>query len=351
MQDKAARNQGIDVARGLAVVLMIQTHLYDGWVAPSVRTSSAFAITRFLGIFPLPTFLLLAGVGVALRIRAGERRAESATSVRADLLRRGLRVFAAGYAVSLLLGLMDGARDLDTYLRIDVLHAIGLSIMSAAAIALPFRGAADARPSARRGLVIVLLAAVLVVPGTHLGRAATGPARFVLAPFVEAPGLTRMPMIPLIAWLGMGMILATFWFRDAKSRLAHARLAIASAIVATLAFVTMHAMHARLGGSLDRTHPAIFANLVDLGARATALLAGTMAIASSLPRRVHDELARLGRHSLLAYAVHLPFAYGRPMRAFSHRCDFGTSSLGLVALLLFTIAVVYAYDRLESDAS
>lgn len=330
---------------------MIETHLYDGWVAPAYRDTTGFAITRFLGVFPLPTFLLLAGVGLSLRVRAGERRSEAASSVRADLMRRGLRVVAAGYATSLVLGLVDGARELDTYLRIDVLHAIGLSIVAAAVVALPRSGRASTSSLVRSGIALALVASLLVIPGTELGRAASGFARLLLAPFVEVPGLTRMPMIPLVAWLGMGMVLAARISSEAFGRGARLRLAAASAAVAAVSFVTMQALHEHLGGTLDRTHPAIFANLVDLGARATFLLTGTMALADRLPRRMHDELARLGRHSLLAYAVHLPFAYGRPVRALSHGCDLAVSSLGLALVLVFTAAVVHAYDRLESAST
>lgn len=345
------RDSAIDVTRGLAVLLMVQTHLYDGWVADDARASFGFGITRLLGIFPLPSFLLLAGVGLAMRIRAGERRGEEARAVHRDLAVRGLRVVAAGYAVSALLGLLDGARDVATYVRSDVLHAIGLSLVLASLVALPWRGKTTSGRTLASGLGIVALAALLLVPGTRTGRAATGVARYLLAPFVEVPGLTRMPVIPLVAWLGLGMVLGATFLREPRSRGARIRLALFSAAVSSIAFVAMHALHARLGGTLDRTHPAAFANLVDLGGRAVFLLAATMSIADGLPRTLRDELARLGRHSLLAYAVHLPFAYGRPVRAFLHRSDLPTASLGLVALVAFTVIVVRVYDSWEAESA
>ena len=48
-----SRNLGIDVARGLAVLIMIETHAYDGWVGPAGKETYAYHLTRRTRGLPL----------------------------------------------------------------------------------------------------------------------------------------------------------------------------------------------------------------------------------------------------------------------------------------------------------
>lgn len=332
-------------------MLMIQTHAYDGWVLGAARASAGFAVTRFLALFPLPTFLVLAGVGTSLRVRAAVARGESTDAVRGDLMRRGLEVLAAGYGVSVALGCIDGATSLVTYLRADVLHAIGLSIVLSAAIWLRGPQVTDARPLFARSIAFGLVVAALSIPATQLGRSVSGPARFVLAPFVEVPGITRMPVVPLAAWIGLGAAFAERWLARPRTRRDHLALAGASAVVAALASVGTTALHRSLGGPLDRAHPAILLNVVDLGARAVGLvalcLAGGTATKRGVGARLERELALVGRHSLVAYAVHLPFAYGRVAAWLGRGLSMPAATQRLALLVLGTWLFVRAYDAAE----
>jgi len=55
-----ARLAYIDWMRGLACVLMFQTHAYDSWLAGAARNSTVFMWTQVGGTLPSPIFLLLA---------------------------------------------------------------------------------------------------------------------------------------------------------------------------------------------------------------------------------------------------------------------------------------------------
>ncbi|MEO0326943.1 MAG: heparan-alpha-glucosaminide N-acetyltransferase domain-containing protein, partial [Myxococcota bacterium] len=197
------RVAGVDVARAVASLVMIQGHAYHGWVATEHR-DAAYAFTRVLGTLPLPAFLVLAGAGMTMRLEAGARRGERAGELRRGLLRRGLQVLGYGYAVNLAYGLIDGGLDAATLLRTDVLHVIGLSIAAAAAFAV--RAAEDGSPDVarfgRRALGLGLLV-TLACPFVSAGNVPP-----LLAPWVglvvDAPPYTRMPLVPLLAWLGVG---------------------------------------------------------------------------------------------------------------------------------------------------
>src|SRR5712692_2686253 len=67
IQPAARRLAYIDWMRGLACVLMFQTHCYDSWMSPEAKKSSSLiAWSRLGGTLPAPLFIFLAGVSFAL---------------------------------------------------------------------------------------------------------------------------------------------------------------------------------------------------------------------------------------------------------------------------------------------
>src|SRR5258708_32492120 len=67
IQPMARRLAYIDWMRGLACVLMFQTHCYDSWMSPEAKKSSPLiAWSRLGGTLPAPLFIFLAGVSFAL---------------------------------------------------------------------------------------------------------------------------------------------------------------------------------------------------------------------------------------------------------------------------------------------
>ena len=56
----------IDWMRGLACILMFQTHCYDSWLGGAARQSRFFMYSQLGGTFPAPLFLFLAGISFAL---------------------------------------------------------------------------------------------------------------------------------------------------------------------------------------------------------------------------------------------------------------------------------------------
>ena len=56
----------IDWMRGLACVLMFQTHCYDSWLNPASRKTTFFMWSQLGGTLPAPLFLFLAGISFAL---------------------------------------------------------------------------------------------------------------------------------------------------------------------------------------------------------------------------------------------------------------------------------------------
>lgn len=351
---KPARVQGIDVARGLASAIMIQGHAYDGWVRAEDKSSASYLFTRVLGTLPLPSFLLLAGAAVALRIEAADVRGEAPEHVRRALLRRGAFVVAAGYGVNAASAIMDGFDGPETFFRVDVLQAIGLSI---GLMALGV-GSAGGRLDRRR--LVASAVALTVLP-------------IVLCPFVSAAlwdvpppwswlvGLvsyvapvTRMPLVPLAAWAGAGLLLSLALIRTNREARSIAgapdRVLLAvlvGAIVVAVAGTFLEGWVADASGvPFDQRNWAVVPNAVQLAARGVVVLAIGALATPRLPDAVRHVLGRLGRGSLVAYVLHVPFCYGALGRPIEGRLTMLEATAFVVGLELLSYGAVVARDTL-----
>lgn len=353
------RIEGVDVARGVASLIMIQGHAYDGWVAPEHKESAAYLFTRLLGSLPLPAFLVLAGAAIVLRVDAAARRGEPAGVVRRSVLRRGLVVLAWGYAVNVAYALIDDGLSIDTLLRADVLHVIGLSIAAFALLAIRGDRAPDPRRLVAGALALAIVPTVLCPWLSPLGAHAPGPLRFVAALFVDVPTVTLMPFVPLASWLAIGALgaIAMLRARSTGERRPGRAGAPASFLVALglgslgVAIASSHATDLvveALGGSLTRAHPAVWLNVIDLAARGLFVLALGALASLHLPELARRVLVRLGQGSLVAYVFHIPFCYGRLGEPIRGRLDMATATVLVALLMAASWLAVYARDTLRA---
>lgn len=375
------------MARGVASLVMIQGHAYHAWVSPALHGGLPYRATRVLGTVPLPAFLVLAGAAVMLRLQLAAARASGdpqadravAAALRRRLVWRGVQVMGWGYATSALYYLMDGGEGLRTLLRADVLQVIGLSIAVVAAVGLS--PGASAKPGERLALLVDRLAgpldpgrfarrtALLCVLCTlaspvlnRLGPAVDGPLRYVVATLVDVPGVTRMPLFPLIAWFGTGVVAAHIMGRARSAVLAAGRpghaaragapdatalgLAATGLLLAVAGAWATPQLTAALGGTLSRTHPAVWLNVADLAGRGLLLLGTCVWLSTRLPARVSEPLSRLGRGSLVAYVFHIPLCYGRPGQALQGQLQMPEATLLVLLLMVASYAAVRLRDGL-----
>src|SRR5271155_601038 len=79
----------IDWMRGLACVLMFQTHCYDAWLGGDARNSGFLKTSQLLGTLPAPLFLFLAGISFALVTDKLIRKQLSPVEITRTMLGRG----------------------------------------------------------------------------------------------------------------------------------------------------------------------------------------------------------------------------------------------------------------------
>ncbi len=350
------RVEGIDVARGLASAIMIQGHAYDGWVADEHKTSAAYLFTRVLGSLPLPSFLVLAGAALALRIGTAVERGESPRVVRAALLRRGLSIVGVGYAVNVVSALMDGWEGIETFTRADVLGVIGLSIVTVAFFGVRGGERVDPRFLARTGVALALAPMLLCPVLTPLGAAAQGPLRHLLAPLIDVPGITQMPYVPLASWAGIGVLAARALAQANRNERSLAgapdRVLAVGAIGAFLVVIVFSQLTQEWaeasGIPLSRAHPAVIANAIELAGRGLCVLFVGALLTQRLPERLKAILLRLGRGSLVAYVVHVPFCYGALGLPIRGRLDMLEATAFVIALEVASYLAVWTRDALAA---
>src|SRR5690242_480208 len=128
---KMSRLAYIDWMRGLACVLMFQTHCYDSWLSPGARKSSSLINWSQLGgTLPAPLFIFLAGVSFALVTERLREKGVARNAIARQTILRGAEVFGMGLLFRVQEFALGYPRSPWTdLLRVDVLNILGLSMM------------------------------------------------------------------------------------------------------------------------------------------------------------------------------------------------------------------------------
>jgi uncharacterized membrane protein len=341
------RMDGVDWLRGLAVVLMIQTHLYDSWVSPAAKATPLYWWTRYLGGVPSRLFLLLVGVSMAIGFeRQVARGVDRRAMVRAGV-RRGLEILVLAYLFRFqeyaLAGFWGPVSDL---FRIDILNCIGASMIVVALLAAPRAG----RPQ-----YAVALAAAAVFVG--LGPV-VGPAHFptflptALTSYVggQRP-MSWFGLFPWAAWPLVGLALGHVWVRASREPAREARVYLLTgagglALMAVVQLVRKwnpHVIHYP-NDVVQQMGPGTFFYRLGLNGL-FALVAYTV---SRVEAGRFSMMRQLGRTSLLVYWIHVDLCYGLVSRALHAHLDMKHATIGFVvmtgAMLLVSLAKTKYWD-------
>src|SRR6202040_4095006 len=120
----------IDWLRGLACVVMFQTHCYDSWLGGAARDGLFTRMSQLGGTLPAPLFLFLTGISLALVTDKLRQKDVSADEIARTTISRGGEVFLLGLLFRLQEYLLGQPRAQWTdLLRVDVLNVIGVSLI------------------------------------------------------------------------------------------------------------------------------------------------------------------------------------------------------------------------------
>jgi uncharacterized membrane protein len=343
----------IDWMRGLACVLMFQTHCYDSWLGGPARQGKFLMYSQLGGTFPAPLFLFLAGISFALVTDKLRQKNLSPSEIARATIRRGAEIFAFGLLFRLQEFLIAwGWAPWSDLLRVDVLNTIGLSMMLMGIVCWlvlaikrgPQTGTALTLAAAGTALLISLLTPPLWT--TWRLRGLPWPLESYING-VHTFGTPQAWLFPVFPWTGfafaglaLGFLLQSSWARNREARTFFALGSAGILLVEVARWMDRQPRQLYAVYDFWHTSPNFF--LIRLGMLMVILSASYAWCRWGAGQWGFSPLVQLGQASLLVYWVHIEFVYGRVSILPKHAVDIQTASLGLlvifVAMLLLAIA-------------
>jgi uncharacterized membrane protein len=324
----------VDWLRGFAVLLMMQTHAYDAWLAPEAKRTAFFGWSRLAGGYPAPLFLFLAGLSLALLTDARLRNGAPARAVGREAAKRALEVLGYAALFRLWMFVTSGFAKPSDLLRVDVLNCIGVSMLLVGPLVL---ASGDRRARVLRSLGLAASVALLTPLAWDLPWPEAIP--FWLRGYWSgrAPG----SFFPVFPWAGftavgaaVGLLLASARAADREGQRVLALVALGAALVPTaLLLDRLPSLYPRL--DFWWTSPNYFLIKVAV----LLLLLGVAWAWGRAPWAAWPSPVRqLGRTSLLVYWIHVEVVYGG-LVAPGLKGRLGVAQASL-ALLLLSLAML-----------
>jgi uncharacterized membrane protein len=339
----------IDWMRGLACVLMFQTHCYDSWLGGAARTTKFIGWSQLGGTLPAPLFLFLAGIYCALMTDRLRRKGIAPGAVARTTIRRGAEIFGLGLLFRVqefVLG-QPWAPWTDL-LRVDVLNVIGISLVLMGVVNLAARNRASNTILATAvGLGIALATPPLWTTWRprwlpwYIESYINGVHTF------KVPQPWLFPIFPWTAFAFAGLAAGFLLFSEWSARNAERATALCGAAGIGIFYLAswIDARPVQLYAVYDYWHtsPNFFLSRVGI------LLVITWAAYAWCcwgPGQVgFSPLITMGQASLLVYWVHIEFVYGRfsilPKRAEA----IPTATLGLLVIFVAMTLLALARTR------
>jgi uncharacterized membrane protein len=345
----------IDWMRGLACVLMFQTHCYDSWLSPEARKATFFMYSQLGGTLPAPLFLFLAGISFALVTDRMRQKGADARQTARTTIQRGLEILGLGllfriqeYAISL------GWAPWTDLFRVDVLNIIGLSMMLMGVMCWVTAAAPSVTMQAarwRNGIAGALVAVAISL--------ATPPLWTTLRPswlpwplesYINGVHIYNEPqpwLFPIFPWTAFAFAGLAFGFLLLSQRVRRVQGAVfvglgtfGLLLIQFARWLDAKPVHVYAVYDFWHTSPNFF--LIRVGLLLVILSASYSWCRWGLGQWHFSPLIQLGTTSLLVYWVHIEFVYGRFSILHKRGMSIAGASVGLLIIFLAMLALSLA---------
>ena len=347
--------------RGLACLLMFQTHCYDAWLATEARKSTFFMYSQLGGTLPAPLFLFLAGISFALVTKKLLEKGLAPNQFAKITIRRGAEIFALGLLFRLQEYLIAwGWAPWSDLFRVDILNTIGMSMMLMGVlcwIALALRPASNSPLRfAIAGAGAAMAIALLTPPLWTTWRPDWLP--WPIESYVNgvhnlaAPQAWLFPIFPWSAFAFAGLSVG-FLLQTGRPKL-HEGTTFAWVGVTGVAFILvarwLDARPGQLYTTYDYWHTSPNFFLLRVGMLLMILSACYAWCRWGAAQWGFSPLIQLGQTSLLVYWVHIELVYGRISILPKRSENIAGASIGLLIITMMMLSLSIARTTLQGKA-
>ena len=349
-QPKSGRLAYIDWLRGLACVLMFQTHCYNSWLSPRARESAWYAWSQLLGTLPAPLFIFLAGISSAMVTQRLREKGVARNAIARTTILRGAEIYGLGLLFrgqEFLLGYPNAPwTDL---LRVDVLNILGVSMMLMGVLCWA-TASGTLKKSRNNAIASGLAAATLVAVATPWLWTTYRPRwlPWPLESYINGvhvygrPQPWLFPLFPWVAFAFVGLALGFLLFSDFAKKAAWLFAAVGGAGVMACGLSQL------LDAAPVRLYPAAIYDYWHTSPEFFLMRCGVLLALVSLAyawcrwgwaQKGFSPLIQLGNTSLLVYWVHIEFVYGRFSILPKGQCSILKATAGLLVIFLAMLAL------------
>ncbi|HZQ96417.1 MAG TPA: heparan-alpha-glucosaminide N-acetyltransferase domain-containing protein [Candidatus Sulfotelmatobacter sp.] len=357
----------IDWMRGLACLLMFQTHCYDSWLGGNARQSRFFMYSQLGGTFPAPLFLFLAGISFALVTDKQRQKHLPPAQIARSTILRGSQILGFGLLFRLQEFLISwGWAPKSDLLRVDILNTIGVSMMLMGVmcwlvglgtnppVVAAVTPAWEAGESSSRGVPLILAAsgsALLISVLTPLLWTTWRPdwLPWPLESYINGVhnlGKPQSWLFPIFPWtafafagLAFGFMLQSEWARARETKVFLATGAAGLVLIELSRWVDRLPIQVYPIYDYWHTSPQFF--LIRLGMLMVILTAVYAWCRWGAAQWGFSPVIQLGQASLVVYWVHIEFVYGRVSILPKHSEGIGGASVGLVVISLAMLGLAF----------
>ena len=345
MSPGTGRQAYLDRVRGLAVLVMIEAHVLDGWTRVADRHRVVFRYAIVLAGFAAPLFLFVAGISLVLSAESKYRKTGDAEAAWRAVHRRGWQIFGLALLFRLQSYVLTAGYNPVDLLKVDILNVMGPAIAVAALIGLACSNQIErAFWFAAAAVAVAMLAPI--VRTTSILSWLPNPIEWYFRP---SPGRTNFTLFPWSGFVFAGAVVgvAVNGLRplDHAARLQR-RLALLSGALALAAYACSFLPSIYRSSDFWTTSPTFFFLRCGL----IALLLPLAYWWEKAPWRGMvsrwSPVEELGKASLFVYWIHVEMVYGFIARPLRRNLSFEAAVGAYVLFSAFLLGVVLLRNRL-----
>ncbi len=322
--------------RGLAVVIMIQCHVFNSFSRLDLRNSGPYILSQFVGGMAAPLFMFMAGMTFGFQM-------ESLDAREPDPRRRWLRALRrAGYIMAIAFAFRGSnwlaslpRPEFSELTKVDILNCMGLA-MGVFAVAAAFTSKFRVQ-AAIVGALAVAAAAPIVSNCNWNGTPVL--LQQYLAP-TGARGL--FPFFPCAAYIGFGLAAGAIVRRTPEERIE--RMMQWSALAGFgIVFVAQYFANVPYSiysnSSFWLNSPSLI--LIRVGV-SLVMLSGAFVWTQYGAGKGWSWMQALGRTSLMVYWVHVMLVYGNIVKPLKRTMSIPQTSLAVAVVTALMVALAAA---------